>query len=195
MQITKVGLISREGEGITDRHAELTEFLISIGMEPPAKYEYHTELLCTPDQLAALLCKYEWGYAAGVVNIHEVKPAFKLSDQVTEKLVRAVGELDDAMTRLNVAAARLEAQDAACIADKVDCQPGWNAKVQAPLSGPVLHSFNELMLCEDYCTDALQSLLNEGWRMVAVCPQESRRPDYVLGRVAQPVIPDRAQRG
>lgn len=35
---------------------------------------------------------------------------------------------------------------------------------------------------EDCCTDKLQGLLNEGWRLLAVCPpNDSRRPTYILG--------------
>lgn len=72
----------------------------------------------------------------------------------------------------------------------------FNHKVEAPIPGPHLLSVNRLMLCEDYCTDALQGMLDEGWRMVAVCPQEARRPDYVLGRFEPLGGPGtRAQRG
>lgn len=36
---------------------------------------------------------------------------------------------------------------------------------------------------EDACTDALQGMLDDGWRILAVCPpKDSRRPSYVLGR-------------
>lgn len=35
---------------------------------------------------------------------------------------------------------------------------------------------------EDACTDYLQDLLDEGWRILAVCPPNAaRRPDYILG--------------
>lgn len=35
---------------------------------------------------------------------------------------------------------------------------------------------------EDACTDALQDRLNEGWRILAVCPpNDTRRPTYILG--------------
>lgn len=42
---------------------------------------------------------------------------------------------------------------------------------------------NEVELLDDACTDALQSRLNDGWRILAVCPPAcQRRPDYILGR-------------
>lgn len=35
----------------------------------------------------------------------------------------------------------------------------------------------------DYCTTALQQDLDEGWHILAICPQSGqRRPDYILGR-------------
>lgn len=35
----------------------------------------------------------------------------------------------------------------------------------------------------DACTDELQEMLDDGWRILAVCPPNARRrPDYILGR-------------
>lgn len=35
---------------------------------------------------------------------------------------------------------------------------------------------------EDCCTDALQSYLDDGWRILAVCPpNDQRRPTYIIG--------------
>jgi len=46
-----------------------------------------------------------------------------------------------------------------------------------------LLAMDEVTLLEDACTDALQSMLGEGWRIIAVCPPDAqRRPDYILGR-------------
>jgi hypothetical protein len=39
------------------------------------------------------------------------------------------------------------------------------------------------MLLSDACSDALQNELDNGWRIIAACPQpDQRRPDYSLGR-------------
>lgn len=36
---------------------------------------------------------------------------------------------------------------------------------------------------DDACTEELQAHLNDGWRILAVCPPNAqRRPDYILGR-------------
>jgi hypothetical protein len=53
---------------------------------------------------------------------------------------------------------------------------------QVHLPGNEMLRINEVHVEEDCCTDKLQERLKEGWRIVAVCPQPSRRPDYVLGR-------------
>lgn len=58
----------------------------------------------------------------------------------------------------------------------------FNEHCEVHLPGNLLATYNETLLLEDSCTDALQSALNAGWRIVAVCPQAQRRPDYILGR-------------
>lgn len=46
-----------------------------------------------------------------------------------------------------------------------------------------LTHFDEMALIEDACTDAVQAALNDGWRIVAICPAiDQRRPDFILGR-------------
>lgn len=59
----------------------------------------------------------------------------------------------------------------------------YNNKCDVHVPGLGLLSLNRTMLLEDSCTDVLQSALNDGWRIIAACPQpDSRRPDYILGR-------------
>ena len=58
----------------------------------------------------------------------------------------------------------------------------FNEKTSSEQPGPNLLNVNETLLMEDACTNALQENLDNGWRIIAVCPQPQRRPDYVLGR-------------
>ncbi len=59
----------------------------------------------------------------------------------------------------------------------------YNSKCEVHMPGSALSTYNDMMLLEDACTDALQGALNSGWRIVAACPQpDQRRPDYILGR-------------
>lgn len=59
-----------------------------------------------------------------------------------------------------------------------------NVYVQVPHVG--LLSVDEVTVEEDCCTDLLQRRLNEGWRILCVCPPNAaRRPDYILGRTQE----------
>lgn len=46
-----------------------------------------------------------------------------------------------------------------------------------------LSSFTEVDVLENCCTGELQRSLNNGWRIIAVCPPyDKRRPDYIIAR-------------
>tara|TARA_R110000824_G_C15233132_1_gene679124 strand:- start:38918 stop:39460 length:543 start_codon:yes stop_codon:yes gene_type:complete len=72
-----------------------------------------------------------------------------------------------------------------------------NNRVEVHMPGQALAMYNDTLLMEDSCTDALQNELANGWRIIAVCPQpDQRRPDYVLGRYNPNVgIDTEAKRG
>ena len=55
---------------------------------------------------------------------------------------------------------------------------------QIMLPNSILYEMKELRVEIDQCTDAINELLVEGWRLVAVLPQhQQRRPDYILGKL------------
>lgn len=55
--------------------------------------------------------------------------------------------------------------------------------VQIAVPDMALMYIDEVRVVEDYCTDALQSELDDGWRILAICPPNAaRRPDYIIGR-------------
>lgn len=57
------------------------------------------------------------------------------------------------------------------------------ATVQIHIPSFCLMNINEVMVMEDCCTDRLQDELDNGYRILAVCPPcAQRRPDYILGR-------------
>lgn len=58
----------------------------------------------------------------------------------------------------------------------------YNERCEVHVPNMALMTYNETMLLEDSCTDALQDRLDEGWRIIAACPQPQRRPDYIMGR-------------
>lgn len=62
----------------------------------------------------------------------------------------------------------------------------FNQKTGVEQPSIALTDVTETMLLQDACTDALQENIREGWRILAICPQPQRRPDYVLGRIYLP---------
>lgn len=69
-----------------------------------------------------------------------------------------------------------------------------NTRCNVAVAGLGLLTVDEVQHENDCCTHQLQDLLNDGWRILAVCVQpDQRRPDYILGRTnlagARPVAP------
>lgn len=58
-----------------------------------------------------------------------------------------------------------------------------NNRVNVAVPGLGLLAIAEAHVEYDLCTDRLNVLLQEGWRILAICPQpDQRRPDYILGK-------------
>lgn len=58
----------------------------------------------------------------------------------------------------------------------------FNQRCDVHVPGLGLLNINRLAYATDYCTEELQRLLHQGWRIISVCPQpDQRRPDYILG--------------
>jgi len=93
-----------------------------------------------------------------------------------------LGDVKAITTKVNIA------EHLAEIAEKnitlqVPAPSSYNTKCEVHMPGQALSMYNDMKLLEDSCTDVLQEALNEGWRIIAACPQpDQRRPDYVLGR-------------
>lgn len=61
------------------------------------------------------------------------------------------------------------------------------AAVQVTVADSALLMIDEVIHRDDCCTDEIQAMLDEGWRIIAVCPPNAqRRPDYILGRRMTP---------
>lgn len=59
----------------------------------------------------------------------------------------------------------------------------FNEKVEVHMPGQALSLYNDILLLTDDCSDDLQQALDNGWRIIAACPQpDQRRPDYIMGR-------------
>lgn len=80
--------------------------------------------------------------------------------------------------------ARIKPNDPSIFQPRPSDQAPVNQKCNVIVAGTSVMEINEVTVQRDYCTDALQSDLNQGWRILAICVQpDQRRPDYVLGRV------------
>lgn len=130
------------------------------------------------------------------VIVHKGKPIVVTEKQLTGLVVDKIefellGEIktdEDDPTDLNgvmrkfnrMAAKLLSAPGMQRTADKHDAQ---NERCHVHMPGQALSTYNEVQLLENLCSDELQRSLDDGWRIIAACPQpDARRPDYVLGR-------------
>jgi hypothetical protein len=58
---------------------------------------------------------------------------------------------------------------------------------QVSVSNVGLMQINRVEVLEDFCTFALQERLNDGWKIIAVCPpNDTRRPTYIVGKHIPP---------
>ncbi|QJB22063.1 hypothetical protein XccvBFoX7_gp05c [Xanthomonas phage FoX7] len=95
--------------------------------------------------------------------------------------------LEEAMSRFEKMATGAEGDHDAMRNCRGDYR-GHNHHTNTHISNNVMTSFNQVLLMEDACTDKLQVQLNEGWRVIAVCPQAARRPDYILGKFNPDIV-------
>lgn len=65
-----------------------------------------------------------------------------------------------------------------------------NEKCNVIVAGVSMLHIDEVIVVTNCCTESLQTELNQGWRILAICVQpDQRRPDYVLGRSSKGVQP------
>ena len=140
-----------------DDWSELHQAVPSVPAEKPKHCWIHGDHLVTDDNISV---------------IQKFGLTFKISDR------QADGGVGTMLVKLTDRIRSLEL-DAANTAQLI--QNG--AAVQIHVPDLVLLGFNEVTHADNCCTDALQSFLEEGWRIIAVCPPNAqRRPDYILGR-------------
>lgn len=74
---------------------------------------------------------------------------------------------------------------------KFDKQIQFNEKVNVHVGGFALMSINQMGFGEDMCTEAVQGILNKGWKILAVMVMPQRRPDYIFGRYNENIGEDK----
>lgn len=59
----------------------------------------------------------------------------------------------------------------------------FNKKLEVHMPGNSLLEISNVIVVENACTEAIDQKLQDGWRILAVCPQpDQRRPDYIMGK-------------
>ena len=66
---------------------------------------------------------------------------------------------------------------------KPDVEASPAVHIQVAIPNLALLEIRQVEVLDDACTDELQRKLDEGWRILAICPPNTqRRPDYILGK-------------
>lgn len=115
-----------------------------------------------------------------LVNLLSFAPICKHKFFVKESVVSSEASVDN----IDMILHRME-QKAKQLEEVVDSirKNTFNQRTNVHVGGGLIATYNDLTLKEDVCTDVLQTELNNGWRIIAVCVQpDQRRPDYILGR-------------
>lgn len=141
------------GEDRETKRAAQLALVAQLGMTEASK----GRVLCDSETALALM---HGGYCDRFSFTEAAAPVYELKPEVdVEALVSA------AITKSVAAVGQL-----------------FNEKCGQEQPGPALMDIAETLLLEDSCTDRLQEHFAAGWRLLAICPQPQRRPDYVLGR-------------
>lgn len=160
---------------------ELLSFRFKYGEElPPGDpEEFFKNLDSTAPCVAGAYAGQRW---------EPVGEKFRVSYQEHSRL--RVGRLND-LKRMKILG-RIELLDED--ASVAECIERWasyrtvseqviqNTHVNVAVPDFGLLTINEVMVLEDCCTNNLQTHLDDGFKILAVCPQSARRPDYVIGR-------------
>lgn len=115
---------------------------------------------------------------------HEYSGNLKDIAKVAPRVLRYIKllEVDTAMTIWQHITEKLSEIEAK-IGGVGDSSRAFNERVNVHVPGLGLLLINEALVEHDACTERLNDMLQQGWRILAVCPQpDQRRPDYVMGR-------------
>jgi len=124
---------------------------------------------------------YQISTFEAVISVGQFLSLIDMGVQPKIKSRHTPKSVDATLVSVEAAVRKLESR----LAEMSEKMPelSYNSKCDVHVPGLGLMILNETMLLEDSCTDQLQVALDNGWRIVAACPQpDSRRPDYILGR-------------
>lgn len=108
---------------------------------------------------------------------------FEVQERIDRPVVEAMSKIQRSLDRLEATLSQTPLPFTQHVFKDEAPVPAFNAKCDVHVPGLGLLVLNEVLVLEDCCTEELQRTLDDGWRIVAACPQpNSRRPDYVVGR-------------
>lgn len=148
------------------------------------EFDYSTKL--TPEQLALLK---EISFSSATIEVDEATGILKWNSRnPMVELIKAGPLAPFKILRMKTIEAT-SVQETKAIVDRLEVLAAnskreimQNSKTGSPVSNLALYEVSELLLVEDACTDGINGKLDDGWRIVAICPQPQRRPDYILGK-------------
>jgi hypothetical protein len=124
------------------------------------------------------------GYTEGVVHVNHFMSKFPaLTFEVLQVIKHTETDSSMLVNKLDSITLQLISKIDSFEKSKDSFEKMFNQKCNVHLPGIGLLTINEVIVEYDFCTEALQKKLLEGWRVLAICPQpDQRRPDYILGR-------------
>lgn len=179
--------------------------LFQIKIEPVHDYswtlnhsntEYHTRYEKEREEQAAKEVEQATTLAVHGIVLHKNTPTVITEKQMTGLVVgqvkfELIGEiktdeddptdLNGVMRKFNRMAAKL--LSAPALQPTAYQHTAQNERVHVHMPGQALSTYNSMLLLENCCSDEVQRSLDNGWRIIAACPQpDARRPDYILGK-------------
>lgn len=119
-------------------------------------------------------------YIGGYTNIAPLNRLLALGLPIEFKIMNSIKEIPEYKVEETILHKLISLEEKL---NHFDQAAQFNTKVGVHISDLGLLSVKEVTWLEDACTENLQDHLDNGWRILAVCPQpNSRRPDYVLGK-------------
>lgn len=160
--------------------------------------DYHTRYAKEREQQPVLEAAQAASLGVHRIILHKNAPTVITERQMTglvvDKIVfELIGEiatdeddptdLNGVMRKFNRMAAKLLSAPALKGSYDPPIHRAYNERCEVHMPGQALSTYNVVRLLENLCSDELQKSLDDGWRIIAACPQpDARRPDYILGK-------------
>lgn len=118
------------------------------------------------DENEGWLDSYET-YTANIHQLLAITNQFELEQTSPSHILQLSEQIDELIARMN-----LYSKD-----------QQFNEACNVHITNVGLLTIQKVKIETNMCTDMIQDELDDGWKILAICPQpDQRRPDYVLGK-------------